>query len=62
MLPAAEMPVGTVVTFEGETFTKTDRPGRCPWRRGPGVASGRFVASWSVQQRINDGAEVSKPR
>ena len=69
VLPAAELPVGTVVTA-GQThlskpvgdqvtvLTKTDRPGCCPWRLG-GPRSRRFVANWRVQDLINAGAAVS---
>jgi hypothetical protein len=69
VLPAAELPVGTVVTAgpshlskpvgdQVTVLTKTDRPGRCPWRLG-GPQSLRFVANWRVQQFIADGARVN---
>lgn len=65
---ARSLPVGTVVRVDAAThlsltgenttvLTRTDRPGRCPWRSARGV----FVATWRVQLLINDGAAVTKP-
>ncbi len=66
---AKRLPVGTVVSTDGRTrlqptgrlvLTLVDRPGRCPWRIGP-PGSLRFVASWRVQELIDDGAAVTTP-
>ena len=68
-LPTARLlPVGTVVTAAASTLvddgrtvlTRVDRPGRCPWRLGD-ARSSRFVATWRVQDLINDGADVARP-
>lgn len=65
---ARTLPVGTVVTakhstlvLKGETvLTRVDRSGRCPWRLGP-ADSRRYVATWRVQDLINEGADVARP-
>lgn len=71
LLPAAELAAGTVITTTAQTtlvsrgkttvLTKTDRPGRCPWRIG-GPRSRRFAANWRAQELINEGAKVAEPR
>jgi hypothetical protein len=66
---AQSLPVGSVVSTDtpntlvpnGRTvLTRVDRPGRCPWRLGP-ADSNRYVATWRVQDLINDGADVNRP-
>lgn len=62
-LPAAELPVGTVVVVPaagGQMATKTGRFTRCPWRIG-GPRSVRFAANWRIQEWINAGAAVIRP-
>lgn len=57
VLPAAELPVGTVVQAGPNRYTKTGRSGRCPWRLGARVSL-RFVANWRVQELLNAGASI----
>lgn len=66
---ARMLPVGTVVTCDTPTclmptgrtvLTRVDRPGHCPWRLGP-ANSRHYVATWRVQDLINDGATVTRP-
>lgn len=61
------LPIGTVVTTDnpppslptGRTvLTRVDRPGHCPWEL---AGSRRYVATWRVQDLINDGATVTRP-
>lgn len=64
---ARMLPVGTIVrtgpsilATPETVLTRVDRPGRCPWRLGP-AGSNRMVATWRVQDLINDGATVTRP-
>lgn len=68
---AKGLPIGTVVTVTGPNvlqpeaattvLVRRDKPGRCPWRLGPLDKGGRWVATWRVQDLINDGAQVARP-
>lgn len=63
---ARTLPVGTTVTVTGSdvpgfqtnptVLVRRDKPGRCPWQVG-----NRWVATWRVQDLINDGAQVDRP-